>query len=362
MNRTKNRYEYMDLLKAIAIFFVVVYHCNNLKFDLAVSMDKVSLLNYFALSIFSVCVPIFFFVNGALLFTKEFHLKVHLRKMFNIVILVIVWSIITLLLLMPIQKEYLTFTEFIKAVWKLKLDWNDHLWFLQAMVVIYLFFPLMKTSYIHHKNQIFFFLIITFLMTFGNTFLSDAVNVVGVIMGKDSLVGNRNFFQDFNAFRGIYGFSFVYFCLGGVFHDQRDRFRGKKWVAIAAIAIGVAMVLLTIYGVLMSKHNGRDYDLVWNGYDTIPTLIMVLAIVILSLEYKGSGKLSKLIQAIGRNSLGIYFVHRIWGLLLLKYFKDMPLSQTLLTNLVFAMVITLLSLGTVLLFKSIPIVRRLFMI
>ena len=362
MKLIKDRYESFDFLKAMAIFMVVIYHCNNLKPDLTVNQDGLSLLYYFAQSILSACVPIFFFVNGALLLNKEFNLKSHLFKLLKMGLLTVAWGIITLLLLMPINNEFMTLSEFSKNVLKLKTDWNDHLWFLQAMTVIYVFFPLLKTTFVHNRNQVIFFLSFAFLMTFGNAFLSAGVNVIGLITGKNSVVENRNFFFDFNAFRGIYGFSFVYFILGGFFFGMRDKFRSKKWVMLAAAGILISMLLLTAYGVIMSRYYGIDFDIVWNGYDTIPTFLMVLGFAILSLQYRGTGKISKLVNAIGRNSLGIYFVHRIWGLQLLKYFKEIPYSHSLVANIIFSGFITILSLFTVLLLKRIPIVRRLFII
>ena len=360
--RMKNRYQFIDSLKAIAIFFVVIYHCNNLKYNITETQDVFSYLNYFSISILSVCVPIFFFVNGALLLNKELNLKKHIYKVIHIVILMIVWGSITLLFLMPINNEYMSLLEFAKSVWKLKLNWNDHLWFLQAMVVIYVFFPLIKAAYDSKMNYIYFFLAIAFLMTFGNVFLSNCANMIGFFIGKGDLGSNRNFFKDFNAFRGIYGFSFIYFILGGLFIKQKERFRGKQWAVIAATTIAISMLLLTLYGVLMTQSHGKVFDIVWNGYDTIPTLFMVLAISILSLNFNATYKILKLIKCVGENSLGIFFVHRIWGLLLLKYFKGISYSQNLITNLMFAIIITLISLLSVLLLKRIPIIKRLFVI
>ena len=356
----KSRYEFIDLLKAIAILFVVMYHGNNLRTNIVENQDVITYLNYFSTSILSICVPVFFFVNGALIFNRELDIKRHFIKIIHIVILVIIWGIITLLALMPIHNEYMSLFEFIKSIWKVKLNWNDHLWFLQALVILYIFYPLLKLAYDKEIKYLNFFLLIAFFMTFGNTFLSNAFKVLGIISGKSILMGNHNFFSDFNAFRGIYGYTFIYFILGGYFLKYKDKFQEKKWVMIAAVTMAIGTVLLTLYGILMTNYQGTSYDLVWNGYDTIPTLVMVISIFILSLKYKASHLGSELIRCIGNNSLGIYFVHRIWGSLLIKYFIEIPYSDNVITNLIFAILTTLISLFTVLILKRIPIVKRLF--
>lgn len=358
----KERYEFIDLLKAIAIFFVIIYHYNNLTINFFETQKIISYFNYFFESIVSTCVPIFFFVNGALLLNKDFNLKKHILKLITIVLLTLIWGIITLLILMPVKNEYMSLFEFAKSLVLWKEHWINHLWFLKALVVIYIFLPLIKKTYDSERNNLYFFLVITFVMTFGSVFLSNCANVLEFIIGKNYIRGNVNFFGEFNAFRGIYGYSIVYFILGGLFFKHKEKFYDKKWQTIAIYAIVISMVLLTLYSVLMSKSNGEICDIVWYGYDTISTLCMVISLFVLSLKYKGNYKISKIISITGKNSLGIYFVHVIWGSLFLEYFKKLPFSGNVLTNLLFALFVLLISLISVLVSKKIPVVKKLFAI
>lgn len=358
----KERYEFIDFLKAIAIFFVIIYHFNNLSVNLTETQNTTSYYNYFLRSIFSTGVPIFFFVNGALLLNKDFNLKKHIYKLITIIFLTILWGIITLLILMPIKNEYMSLFEFAKNLALWKTHWINHLWFLKSLVVIYIFFPLIKKTYDNDRNNLYFFLIITFLMTFGNVFLSNCVNVLEFIIGKNYISGNINFFGEFNAFKGIYGYSIVYFILGGLFFKQKEKFYETKWVTLASAAIVISMVILTLYGILMSKSNGEVYDIVWYGYDSIPTLCMVIALFILALKYKGDHKILYVINIAGRNSLGIYLTHMMWGNLFIEYFKKLPYSHDILSNLLFTLFILLISLVSVLLLKRIPVIKKMFAI
>jgi surface polysaccharide O-acyltransferase-like enzyme len=358
----EERYEFIDLLKGIAIFFVIIYHFNNLTMNLFETQNTYAYYNYFFQTIFSTGVPIFFFVNGGLLLNKDFNLKKHILRLITIILLTIVWGIITLLILMPIKNEYMSLFEFAKTLAMWKAQWINHLWFLKAVVVIYIFFPLFKKTYDDDRNNLYFFLVIAFLMTFGNVFLSNCANVLEFMIGKNYLNGNINFFGEFNAFKGIYGYSIVYFILGGLFFKHKEKFYEKKWVTVATATIIICMVLLTLYGVLMSKSNGEIYDIVWYGYDSIPTLCMVIALFILAIKYKGNFKILNLINIAGENSLGIYFTHMIWGNLFIKCFKKIPYSHNIATNILFALFILFISLLSVSLLKKIPVVKKLFVI
>lgn len=356
------RYEFIDLLKAIAIYFVIIYHFNNLTINFLVTNNINSYCSYFFKSILSTCVPIFFFVNGALLLNKDLDLKKHIYKLIKIILLTLIWGFITLIILMPIKNEYMSLFEFAKSFVVWKVHWINHLWFLKSIVVIYIFFPLIKKNYDSELNNLYFFLVIASIMTFGNVFLSQCANILEFIMGKNYLRGNFNFFGEFNAFKGIYGYSIVYFILGGLFFKNKENFYDKKWIKIAVSTSFISMLLLTLYSILMSKSNDEIYDIVWYGYDTIPALFMVVSLFILSLKYKGKYKISKIINVTGKNSLGIYFVHIIWGNLFLEYFKRFTYSGYIVTNLMFALFILFVSLISVLLLKKIPVVKKLLAI
>ena len=273
---TKERYEFIDLLKAIGIFLVIIYHYNNLEVNFLETQNTVSYFNYFFESIATTGVPIFFFVNGALLLNKDLYLKKHILKLITIVLLTVTWAIITLLILMPIKNEYMSLFELAKSLAMGKSHWIDHLWFMKSMVVIYVFFPLIKKTYDCEVNNLYFILIIAFIMTFGSVFLSNCANVLEFIIGKNYLSGNINFFGEFNAFRGIYGYSIVYFILGGLFFKHKEKFYDKKWEISATSIIIISMMVLTSYSVLMSKSNGEIYDIASN-------LLFALFILLISL-------------------------------------------------------------------------------
>nr|WP_210462527.1 hypothetical protein [Rufibacter roseolus] len=120
--------------------------------------------------------------------------------------------------------------------------------------------------------------------------------------------------------------------------------------------------MLFSYGVMASVRQNSILDLVWSGYDTVFTLINVVAIFVLVLPYKHQGALGKVVTLVGKNSLGIYFIHIIIGSLLEPYYKPMAFSATLGMNVGYTMVILFSSLLAVWALRKIPVVRSLFIV
>lgn len=114
------RLTYIDLLEAIAIFFVLLYHSTIFSTNFVSEPNFLHYGQYYLKAIMSTCVPLFFFANGYLLYSKELDLRKHIGKMVKLLIQTMVWAVITLLLLQPIKHEFLSLTEFVKAIWHWK--------------------------------------------------------------------------------------------------------------------------------------------------------------------------------------------------------------------------------------------------
>ena len=79
LKSNKKRYSYLDLLKCIAMYGVVFYH-GAIPWLPVLTDTPMSYVNYFIMAILSMSVPVFFFVNGFLMFGKNFDMKRHIKK------------------------------------------------------------------------------------------------------------------------------------------------------------------------------------------------------------------------------------------------------------------------------------------
>lgn len=271
-----------------------------------------------------------------------------------------------MLFLMPIEGEWLSIKQFIISLWNWKQGWINHLWYMGALICIYLLFPLIRSTFDYCKVIFNYWVIICLLFAFGNVILCMLVTLVyHYVMGGHEYL-SYNFFNMFNPLRGLDGHAFAYFSIGcfvGGNQETIQRITSKYSFMnrfFMLIVILLSTLLLGIWGVFSSKLTGSLWDVVWNGYDTVFTLINVLAIYLLSEYYNGTGKIGRYIQMISKNTLGIYFTHEIFIHLFVRMgVKLLPCANNYLFNVIYALLIMLMCLVITLFIKRIPILRGL---
>ena len=277
MTATRKQFHNLDLLKAIAIYFVLVYHFDYMNSEIVTDGSWESMLNYMGMAIFSTCVPIFFIVNGGLLITKpNLDLRKHYSKTLRVAVLTLIWGVITVIALSLIWNEPKGIREIFRTVFGLHQRWVSHLWFMEALVVIYFLYPMIHLAF--HKNQQIFlsFLAIICLFSFGNNLIGMVLTVASEATGKFS---NTNFlvnhFSEFNPLRGLYGFSIGYFLIGGFVFQYKEQILEKVSKAKAWGIMIISTILLGGFGILLSLRENVKWDVVFGGYESIFTLINV---------------------------------------------------------------------------------------
>jgi surface polysaccharide O-acyltransferase-like enzyme len=378
----------LDLLKAIGIFLVLIYHCRPPP-PLASDFSLFGVLDYFFHSFLAICVPLFFFVNGALLLNRPMNVKKHYSKMLRVVVLGIVWGFITMFLLMQLRGVHYSAQETVRAVLVLKADWVNHLWFPAALVAVHSFAPLIKLTYDHSKPIFLYTLFILFVFTFGLNFAGKITQIADAPFVPQRLVSGYNIFSYHRSF------ALGYLIFGGLLYCYRKEIIGRQSfsphnqnpetgvedttesvgsqneqlcfrvlyrIPVSAIAaVLLSTLATTLYGLWCCKKDGVFYDTVFPEYGSIFTLVATLGVATLALSYSASGKLhEKLIAIVGANSLGIYFLHMIIRDPLRTLFKTLAIPENTGTNLLLASLLLITSLGACLLLKKIPIIRELF--
>ena len=355
-----DRWHYIDLMKSIAILFVIMYHATTYPFSFLENNSSLFFLRYYLRTILSTCVPLFFFVNGYLMLNRSFDLKKHIVKTVRIIILTGVWCIITVILLMFIKNENLSLKEFAFYVCTWQSGWTNHLWYMGALVWIYIFFPLLKVTFDNHRKAFIYFTIICTILTFGNTFLTNYSSIILNMTGKYNGMININWFSIFNPLRGIYFYSFAYFCIGGLAHCLANKLPDipqKRINIVAIVTIVFSCFCLFVTGMALSKIYGMMWDVVWDGYDSVFTLMNVCMIFMLCVSYQGNNRIIKLISV---NTLGIYFLHIIFIRISTELVKTVPIFQSFLGCGAYSLLILFVCLAFTMVMVKIPIVKRLF--
>jgi len=344
----KVRYDNIDILKTISIIMVIILHCLNWEINF-IENKNITTYSMFFLRIFSEGVPIFIFVNGFLIINKQFDEKKHLKKILNIFILIIVWSVINIISIKYIKCESIQIKEVIKNILTTNINniYTGPLWFLQNLIMLYLIFPVLKAVHDSNKRLYDYFFILVTIFTVGIQFINNILSIIDGIFK----VNLNNYITTFVlTYNPINNGSFIfYFMLGGYIFEKKEIFEKKKNRIIAFILSIICIIISYVMAISISKITNVLVPDNFN-YCSIFTAVFIIGLYAISYKYVNKNNFyNKIIMDIGKNTLGIYFVHKILIVLLYDYS----------IKYIFPMIILLLSYIIVRIMKKIPIIKKL---
>lgn len=362
-NLTSNRILYFDYLEVLAIFLVVSIHRSW--FDLSYSASILSI-------ICSICVPLFFMVNGALLFHRSFDLKKHIHKIVAMFIALEGWRILYFLTcLLTNQIQLNTFSK--SDIWNylcgsMNLDRvpTAHMWFTNTLLFLYILFPLLKICWDHNKSVLYFFIIIC-----GCFFqLSEEINV---LLAQFTTLLHKNSVFTVDGFRAtlspLYnnGHFLVYFLLGAILHDL---FFVRAQKPLNAQKIRPYSILCIIIGLLWDffakylqcgtlRWTGESFK---NGYLKIGTVFMCIGIFVLFSSFdfnRVSKKINNTVSFISKRTLDIYYIHMFFAAIALDYIYPKVQVANVLINSVRTLIIIIIALVIGQFFRKLPVLKHL---
>ena len=350
------RYANIDLLKTIAIMMVIALHSKLFHTDFITS-GKFTMYIQYAIRIICEGVAIFVFVNGFLLMgKKEFDLYKHLKKTFKILGVLIIWSVILTIVIKLIYREPIYIMQVIRNIFTIEINnkYTGILWFLQNLIALYLIYPVLKTIYDKNKKVYMYLCIVLLVNTIAVNFLGhistiintkykfNVINIILSYINKFQILTNRNFL--------------IFFMLGGLIAENKESFENKK-VRSISIFIGLIMWCISIlYAIIVSKLQNKTYadNFVYESVTMLACLIMFYSI---TYKYENENRIiDKLINIIGRNSLGIYLIHIIIIRAIDQY---IVIPQNILFRIIKFIVVLFTSLGVTLVIKKIPKINKL---
>lgn len=299
---TNEKYIWVDYLRVIATFSVILLHSAA---PLLYKYNELSGVHWMIGNVYDsmarMCVPIFFMISGYLLLGKNEPLKLFFSKRVNKVLLpLIAWSIIYIL-----WKAYyegssdISFYSFYSIV---LTPAYYHLWFLYAIIGVYLFLPILrivveKSDY----NLMYYYVFLWFI----------AVSIIPVgekITGIDSRI-------DLLAISGYSGYLVLGFLLG--------RLEITKKMALVGVAVFVFCMSITAVGTyFMTTNNEGKFVEYLYGYLTPNVIFMSSSIFVITKYFVGNfdvlsnGRMLSVLKSFSSASLGIYLIHTVFLYLL----------------------------------------------
>lgn len=352
------RMYHIDILKFIAIFCVIFYHCFSTSVDIR-SYEHLGA--YFVKSLLSVCIPLFLIVNGGLLFQKKFHLKKHFTKMVRLIFLVFIWDLINVTAKMFVYEEHLTLAEYLHKLWFFEPGWSNQLWYLMALFVLYTFFPLFKCTFDYSKKYLQYFTFIVLIIIFGNSTLNMIIRIGLIFLHKSVCLADYDFFNQFNPLRGLYGYTFAYFLLGAFLFPLTTKIRQKMKPVYSIIGLLLSVLFLTIYGLMISVSSQEVWDTVSAGYSSVFVLTATIFIFCLSIHKSDNShsRIRRIIQSVSENSLGIYLFQSLLTDIVNITYRKLPISGNILSDCLLSIILLITCNLLTILFKKIPYVKYL---
>lgn len=367
MHHSQYRLTSLDIIKSLAIYLVILLHycfyTPNFVKPTHANLDLVVLTE---------CgVPLFLMVNGYLLFHAHFSYKKHKDRIIRTIIVLLLWKIVSLPIVSILDNHQPIDWHRIPG-FLLGIDWTGgaplgYFWFMNALVAIYLIFPVLKLAYDNtngRKYLIWLTLVLICLVFVAN----DANSLIGAInfYHHRSTLSPFTSLQEYNIF-GQYSSSLLFFMLGGlsdelfsllhkIGHNNR-----KVEISVLFIVFALSWFIANFLARYQRESGIRAVWGIQNAYQTTAILLMTICVFLLFTHITSFPQsINKLTEIGGRNTLGVYYLHLMLIFSARNIIAKLAIPIPMPVNLL--VVFVLFCVGTAIsqTLRSIPIVGVLF--
>lgn len=354
-NRVQNRVIYLDALKVIAIFGVLVIHCTSTAF---LTYEPLSLQYFFTIipsCLSRISVPIFVMCSGVVFLNTEKNisarsiwLKYIARILLVLMLFSVFYEIVTIL-------EFYSYTGvFDLSVIKTSINnlaaFNTyfHLYYLYIIVLLYALVPVLR-AFVSHSDRKSDFYFLCFLFVTAN-FLPT----LRMYYPFNKFFGGMTLHYSLNFAYGMLSYYFL-----GYYLNKYELSRVcKRLVLLAGTAGFVVIFSGTLLDTLKTGLLNEDYINTTNMY----IYFMAASVFIIVKDRSGSAtcnRFKKCIITVSQSTFTIYLVHQFYNIVLAR----LGLSITTFSPFVsFPLIVVLdfvLSYFTYLVFKKIPLLKKL---
>ncbi len=338
---TKNRVYYLDMLKILACFAVIMIHVTAANWY----TDEISaywIINnsYNALSKWSV--PLFVMVSGALFLSRDIPLKkIFTKYILKMLILLLIWGM-----------AYWCFSErsispdvlfdSLKKVLSGKV--YSHLWYLFMLIGLYLITPIVR-GFVRgsERSVILYSIVLLFVIQVAFPYVTSKVSAA------DSLI---------KAFRISAPAEYLLYYLAGHYINSFDI---KKWKRITLYSLAFsAIIIIVVISDVVSFRQGSPYTIY--GYFSAGTSLTAFALFLLmkqSESFLKESKIRNIISFISPLTFGIYLLHFMVIKIFVKFGIDSNMINPIIGAPVTALLVFASSGAVIYVLSKIPVIRKL---
>lgn len=320
----------IDLSKSIACLGILGLHC-------------IGYVNYTLYYICTFSVPVFFMVNGYLMFNKQsVTVKYSLGKILSLLRIIIIWNLIITIPMMILKHKFINPLDQIgNSVIQQGYLW--HFWFFGTLILLYLLLVPLHKLVNHPKFGLTIHIVLCTLLLILcilNTVYSCYSHYPMGILIPQSL---------------RLWISLFYYLSGGLIAKVVDK---KVYKNLPIIPLAIFVFILGIVCNYGQKHLGLymySNRAAEHFYDELTVIIWCISIFILFLKINIPEKLCKVIIGFSKLSLGVFIIHP----LILKVSETFFEIKTTPQAIALWGLITILSVITAFVISKIPYVKKL---
>lgn len=289
----RNRIVYFDLMRILAMCFVIYMHVASL--PLSMERDRDWILLTMVTSVAYTAVPLFFMMSGYLILTSEKTESISAllkHRLPHLLIPLAFWTVIIAIWIVFKNQEISLFNIIKYVLFGFSTPLMQHLWFVYTLVTLYLISPILYSGLngLKEKGKVYVMIIISlvFLQTMITIILPESIKETGMI---HSLV-------ELNFLNGPFWIFVLGFFVGGL----KRRISNKLLIMCAILDWGFITVS-TIYA---------SWDKGYTGvFQNQRAGFMVLLAVCIFILFKQNINVRLREYPLANLSFGIYIIHNL---------------------------------------------------
>lgn len=341
---------HLDLLRLIAIFFVIFNHTGEHGYMLFAN-DMASFVSIFYMFLSVLCkiaVPIFFMISGALLLRKEESLKqLFVKRILKIAIVLFFISVPYYYWLHRDNGiDVFSFFE-----WIYSNSASSSLWYLYSYLALLFMLPFLRSMVKNMKQQEFIYLIVGHIV------------FVGILPCLEFLVTNQTnllhesfspiLFIEQNIFFALVGYYLEY-----IFDVEKHY---KRSITIGVILSLIAILLtcfITYYQAKTETCTPHRLEYFFSCFICVPSITGYIIA-----KYIGSkineNKIARSISVLGSSVFGVYLIEKIVRTAVYGIYKIcVPFIGSLASSLLWCVAVFFVSMIIVVALKNIPGIKK----
>lgn len=358
---SKERIDYLDEIKGISILLVVFCHY--------VLLPSETLIGNILMCIAWGAVPCFFMVTGGLLHNPcEFKWSRWRYRLLKTYTVLFIWKSLYLVCNLLTCQTAFTKTQCIQYLFFCEDMGNDLFgvfWFMHAYLMLIIFLPIshfLFNSVEEGKKILLFTVGLLFIGGLGLPSGNMLVYVLAKSMNKDavSIMG----FSKIIPFGNLWQNMLFYFLLGALLLKYHINIKNifekvpwKKGAIYSMFFIGTSGLILLKYFQTGTVQWGGQY--LSNGYSWISTGLVSIAVYVFFLIRRRKNLLDKGLQYLGRNTMGIYYIHYPLCNIFLKLWNYYQRPYSVFYNILKTIIVVIICVLIVEIAKKIPIIKSL---